>query len=382
MKKVIAVIIIIATLSIAVISLLFFDDVRTPDSIFINDAVQVALQSNSTTESVNILSDRLSEAFGEMDAARYSRDNALRIFLYLIVFGIALLGVFLCLYLERNFFMPFRRMQTFAHRIAAGNLDIPLEMDRHNLFGAFTESFDIMRSELKIARENEYAANQGKKELVASLSHDIKTPIASIMSAMDIMLIKAKDTKERKAIESVNVKLEQINALVTNMFHATLEELQVLKVEPIEIQSTEISNLIHNADYEGRITPFSIPNCIVLADILRLQQVLDNIINNSYKYANTDISINAHIDGNFLAISIQDFGAGVLDEEISLIFNKFYRGKKNKKSNGYGLGLYNAKYFAQQMKGELFCTNRADGFTVTLVLKLAGLVVPLCETQA
>jgi len=370
MKKIIFIIVAIALAGIIIIFFAFQSDVPSPDSIFINDAVQTAMQSDSVYEAVNTLSYRLIQAFENIDSARHSRDSRLQIFLYIGVCFLTLATIVLCLYVERNFFMPFRNLQKFARRVATGNLDMPLDMDKHNVFGAFTESFDIMRVELQTARENEYKANQDKKELVASLSHDIRTPIASIMSAMDIMLVKAKDEKERRAVESVNVKLEQINNLVTNMFHATLEELQALKVTQTEIQSVEIPILIQNADYEGKVLPFSIPNCIILTDLLRLQQVFDNIIHNSYKYANTNISVNSRIDEDYLIIDVRDYGAGVLEEEVPLLFNKFYRGKNAENSDGYGLGLYISKYFVEQMSGSLCCANRTDGFTVTLMLRL------------
>ena len=90
------------------------------------------------------------------------------------------------IYLNRMMIKPFHKLKGFAERIAGGNLDIPLEMDRQNLFGAFTESFDIMRSELKKARIAEAEANASKKELVAKLSHDIKTPVASIKAASEV----------------------------------------------------------------------------------------------------------------------------------------------------------------------------------------------------
>jgi len=371
MKKIIALIAVIAFAGIIIIFVAFRRDVRSFDRAYINEAVQTAMQRDSAEESIDFLTYWLTGAYDEMDAARHSRDGALRIFLYITVCVFALSGILLCLYCERNFFMPFHKLQDIAHRIAAGNLDIPLEMDKQNIFGAFTESFDLLREELRIARENEYKANRQKKELVASLSHDIKTPLASIMSAMDIMLVKAKDEKEKKAAEAVNTKLEQINKLVTDMFHSTLEELQALKVIQCEIQSAEIPGLIQNADYEERVLPFSIPNCIILADPLRLQQVFDNIIHNSYKYAHTDISINSRIDGNLLIIDVQDFGAGVLDEEVPLLCGKFYRGKNTEKSDGYGLGLYISKYFMEQMSGGLCCANNTSGFVVTLTLKLA-----------
>lgn len=370
MKKAVAIITAIALVGIAVVLWVFRSDTQVPDLVFINEALQSAIQSNSINESVNALSNQFIRAFEDMDAARHNRDIAMQIILCIGICVFASTAILLCLYCERNFIMPFRKLQSFAHRIAAGNLDTPLEMDKRNLFGAFTESFDIMREELRTAKENEYKANQQKKELVTSLSHDIKTPIASIMSAMDIMLVKAKDEKERKAVESVNAKLEQINALVTNMFQATLEELQALKVMQCEIQSTEIHPLIQNADYQNKITSFELPDCIVLSDPLRLQQVFDNIIHNSYKYANSDIFVTSRIDGSYLIIDVQDYGTGVPDEEIPLLTSKFYRGTNAGKADGYGLGLYISKYFMEQMSGDLCCANRSSGFTVMMKLRL------------
>lgn len=92
----------------------------------------------------------------------------------------AAIFVIYAVYLNRRVIKPFSKMKGFAERVAGGNLDIPLEMDKGNLFGAFTESFDIMRSELKKARIAEAKANASKKELVAKLSHDIKTPVAGL----------------------------------------------------------------------------------------------------------------------------------------------------------------------------------------------------------
>ena len=90
------------------------------------------------------------------------------------------------IYLNHTIIKPFCKLKSFAQRVAGGNLDIPLAMDRQNLFGSFTESFDLMRTELKKARIAEAEANASKKELVAKLSHDIKTPVASIKAASEL----------------------------------------------------------------------------------------------------------------------------------------------------------------------------------------------------
>jgi len=374
MIKPIIVIVCAAIIAVAVVFIVFGRTSPTaPDNVFINDAVQAALQSGSDYESVSILNARLSEAFADMDAVRADRDNFLMISLYIAIIILALFGISLCVYFERNFLTPFRKLQSFAHRIAAGNLDISLEMDKRNIFGAFTESFDLMRDELRTSRENEYNANRSKKELVASLSHDIKTPVASVMSAMDIMLLRAKDEKERKTIHSVIAKLEKIDALVTNMFHSTLEELQALKVTPKETESSAIAEIIMSADYKERVKPFEIPDCLVLADAVRLQQMMDNIISNSYKYADTEIFVSACIDGQYLVVSIEDSGSGVAEEELPLIFGKYYRGKNAATSDGYGLGLYISNYIATQMGGSIFGENKNGSFAMVVNIRLAGI---------
>jgi signal transduction histidine kinase len=155
------------------------------------------------------------------------------------------------------------------------------------------------------------------------------------------------------------------------MFHSTLEELQELKVIASEVQSGKIRELIHQADYEKRAGQFSIPECIILADLLRLQQVFDNVIKNSYKYANTDIAINAFIDEEHLFIEVKDFGSGVPEKEIPLITGKFYRGQNIGNTEGYGLGLYLSKYFMEQMAGGFCPENRDNGFTAIIILRLA-----------
>jgi signal transduction histidine kinase len=372
MRKVLFAFIIISAVGFIGIFLAFRKTApQTSDMVTINDAVMTVMQNENQTESVIFLTEQLNSIFEDMDASRRNRDRNLQIFLFIIVGGFSLTGIYLYIYYTKTIIKPFRKLQDFAQRIAAGNLDIPLEMDRNNLFGAFTESFDLMREELNRAKENERNADRSKKELVASLSHDIKTPVASIKAVTELMPVKTQDEKEQKQLETIHAKAEQINSLITNMFHATLEELQALSVNSIEFQSTALPNLIRNADYERRVLPFSIPNCIILTDSLRLQQVFDNIVSNSYKYAGTDIEVNSFFYNSFLVIEIIDYGKGVSDDELPLLMNKFYRGKDSNPKSGYGLGLYISKYLLEQMSGELHCENRLNGFCVKLQLKLA-----------
>jgi signal transduction histidine kinase len=296
----------------------------------------------------------------------------------LIQVGICMLFLgYLALGLIYYFYIrPFKKLQKFAVNVAKGNLEAPLSIYKGNYFGAFTESFDLMREELKTARENEYKANVSKKELVAELSHDMKTPIATIKATCEVMKIKAmkngneserKDILEKAGI--IEQKSDMIDQLISNMFHATLEELKNLKVEAYEEPSTLIYDMFTELQYYDNIKiKNTMPECLVYLDKLRLKQVIDNVVNNSYKYAGTEIEITFKELPEGLVAEIRDFGDGVSDEELPLITEKYFRGTNGKGKNGAGLGLYLAKYFMDNMKGTLECYND-NGFVVNLFLR-------------
>ncbi|OKP99528.1 HAMP domain-containing sensor histidine kinase [Paenibacillus sp. P46E] len=297
--------------------------------------------------------------------------NDLLVFFGVMIIFITLFCLIYAVYIDRSIFRPFRKLQAFARHVAEGKLDMPLEMEKGNGFGAFAESFDLMREELAKARENERMANQSKKELVASLSHDIKTPVASIKAVSEVMILNSVIEDDINQLEVINSKADQINTLITNLFNATLEELQELNVTVTEESSTVLGDLIQNVDYYNRAVVSSIPECIVLIDLLRLLQVVDNVISNSYKYAGTSIGVSASIKGQYLEIEFKDYGQGVSPEEIPLLFNKFYRAKNSVGKSGTGLGLYISQYLMNKMSGDINCRNMDGGFVVILRLHIA-----------
>lgn len=286
-----------------------------------------------------------------------------------VCIAVLLGGWFLLAVVWYCFIRPFSTLKTFAAEIAKGNLDFPLPMEKGNFFGAFTESFDIMREELRRARENEYLANVSKKELVAELSHDIKTPVSAIKAVCEVLEIKEKNEDTLEKVGIIAAKAETIEHLADNMFHATLEELEVLKVEPKEESSTLIPDMLQDLKYYGEILlENEIGECLVWMDRLRMEQVIDNIVNNSFKYAKTPVTVHFEDKKDGISITIKDKGKGVSEEELPLVTEKFFRGSNAKGESGSGLGMYLVKRFMEQMYGEVECFID-EGFGVTLFLK-------------
>ncbi len=365
MKKSFAAVLLLA-LAFAVLWPLFKSDTPVADRVAVNDAVVTALQENDLAEATELLTERLTREAERLDADREGRERRV-LFILCVYIGVLLLACgWLFIYCERSVLRPFRKLERFASRVAQGDLDFPLEMDRQNRFGAFSESFDLMREQLAAARENERLADISKKELVASLSHDVKTPVSSIKAIAELYQARHGETEEMSAIIA---KADQIDLLISNMFSATLEELKQLKVSPEEIASAEVGEIIRASDYERKVRPFSLPECVVTADRLRLRQVIDNILGNAYKYAGTDIEVSARFEGKTLALCLRDFGSGVPAEELPLISGKFFRGGNAEGKNGSGLGLYLAEYFVSQMGGELTLESNG-GLFVTIRLKI------------
>lgn len=273
-------------------------------------------------------------------------------------------------YVNHNIVRPFKRLNSFASRVAEGNLDVPLTMDRGHVFGEFTEAFDLMRAELKKARAAEKKANDEKKEMVAKLSHDIKTPVASIKSTSEVGYELTKEERTKEMFNVINVKTDQIKALVDNLFNSSVQDVTEIEVNPGMQSSKVISELIKNADYLGRADSFDMPDCYVYFDKLRLQQVFDNIFMNSYKYANTDIKVTIFIQNDYLVVRIADEGPGVKEEELPLLKDKYRRGSNASDKDGAGLGLYLADYFVEKMDGKLGLKNLEKGFEVSVYLRM------------
>ncbi|MDR1513426.1 MAG: HAMP domain-containing histidine kinase [Propionibacteriaceae bacterium] len=274
--------------------------------------------------------------------------------------------------LDRALLRPFREMTDFARRVAAGDLDAPLRMDRANAFGAFTEAFDLMRQELAGSRDRERRADRAKKELLASLGHDMLTPVASIKAVAELMAARNRDPKAAAHLATIGAKADQIDALAKDLLEGALQDLEVLPVQARAVSSRELAALLAEADHLGWADGVGLPDCLVLADPLRFAQAVGNVVANSYKYGAAPITVAARIADDRLEVVIADAGPGAPGDELVLVTRKFYRGSAAAGQPGAGLGLYLARHFLERMGGQLVCDNAVGGgFRVTLRLALA-----------
>ena len=298
-----------------------------------------------------------------------TQKNYERRFIIVALVEALLIALFL-LWVYRNIIKPFEDLKEFASDIASGDLDKPLKMDRGNIFGSFTESFDIMRTELSEAKQKEYEAQRSKMELVSQLSHDIKTPVASIKALGELLEAQSTDPKTKERLGSIVTKADNIDAMVSDLFTETLTELNELNVETSEQESRILDRIIKDADHMDLVTGRNVEECIIMCDPLRVTQVVNNIIFNSYKYAGTKIHLESHIEDDYLVVSFTDEGGGVSNDEIPMITKRFRRGENAKGKPGSGLGLAIAYELMEKMGGDLEVANADKGLRVRLFFKI------------
>ncbi|MDO5494522.1 MAG: HAMP domain-containing sensor histidine kinase, partial [bacterium] len=226
----------------------------------------------------------------------------------------------------RSVVRPFRRLERFATDVARGDLDTPLPMDRANTFGAFSEAFDLMRSELAAAQEREEAAHQNARRLVSELSHDIRTPVSSIAATAEVLGIRSQEEATRASAEVILQKAGQIQALVADLVSANEVAIESLPVNLGEWSARDLEALIRSCDVAGSVRAEPLPECLVTYDPLRMRQVVDNILINAAKYAGGEVELGAAVAEEFLVLRFRDHGPGVPADELDAILGRGVRG--------------------------------------------------------
>ncbi len=282
----------------------------------------------------------------------------------------------LSLYMYRAIVRPFMRLEGFAEEVAAGNLDLPLEYERGNPFGAFAWAFDHMRVELKRARESELAAIEGNKTTLAALSHDLRTPVASIRTYAEALEMGLDRTPAERAEYAAVImrKCDEVAQLVDDLLVHTLADLDRITVE---CTSVPIAPLLRQAVGEfgaSNVALARVDDAIVACDEKRMRQVIENLLANAAKYAEgTKVEVLgcAHPDEGVYRIEVRDWGPGMHAEDIPFAFDRFFRGANAGEQPGVGLGLFVVRHVVESMGGSVHLENAHPGLRVLIRINTA-----------
>jgi K+-sensing histidine kinase KdpD len=249
-----------------------------------------------------------------------------------------------------------------------------------------TKEFYRFRQEAETEIQNERTRNA----LLSAVSHDIKTPLASIYGAATSLLEeegRLDQRARRELVESISEESERLNRVVTNLLEMTRLDagLQVVRDwYPLEeIIGSALSRIEKTLRGRPITTDISADLPLIWVDGVLLEQVFVNLLENVAKYTpeHTPVTVSAHANEGRITVAIEDHGPGFTDGDEAHVFDKFFRGKVEG-VRGVGLGLAICNAIIQRHQGTITAGNTAwGGAVVAFDLPIGGVFPDLTATS-
>ncbi|MBM7582552.1 signal transduction histidine kinase [Caldicoprobacter guelmensis] len=288
--------------------------------------------------------------------------------------------------ISRSILVPLGELNSAIQSISQGNLDFTINYNRNDELGRLCQAFELMRRKLKESLEKQNMYENSRKTIIASISHDLRTPIASIKGYVEALQdgVARDPEKFNRYLNIIKDKTDKLDRLIDDLFHFAQIELGKLHMD-FKVQNSRVMLEEILAPFEAEaqngllqlIVQRPLPQVYVKADSKRISQVIDNIIENSRRYIpnNGQIVVGAKISGPFLEVFIKDNGEGVAPEDLPHIFESFYRGEKSRSQNygGIGLGLAICKHIIEEHGGRIWAESiKGQGTTLYFTLPIVN----------
>ena len=248
----------------------------------------------------------------------------------------------------------------------------------HNrrLLEAFIIQISQAMERVLLARQAEHALVLQAREsleraLLNSISHDLRTPLVSIIGALSSLRdekLQINEARQQDLLTGAWDEAERLNRFVGNLLDMTRLEAGELKMEKIP---GDVQDLIGCAlaaldrKLEGREVKVTLAEetPLVSMDMVLMNQVLINLLDNALKYtpSGSSIEISAHLTARHLRIEVLDRGPGIPEKDLGRIFDKFYRLPVPEGVSGTGLGLSICKGIVEAHGGTIWAENRSGG---------------------
>jgi signal transduction histidine kinase len=286
---------------------------------------------------------------------------------------------------SKTILKPIRILTKAAEEISNGNLNHEIVTKNKDELGKLSETFESMRIQLKRAREESELYENNRKEFVASISHDLKTPLTSIKGYINGVLDGIADNPETKQmyLKTAYQKADDMDQLINELFLYSKLDLEQF---PFQFEPIHLNNYIRDyleelqydpslQDVEFHFQSEASENYSVMADRISLGRIIDNILQNSLKYndkTEREISVFLQSNTDVVVVEIQDNGKGIAKGSLPRIFESFYRidPSRSKSTGGSGLGLAIVKKIVEGHGGEIWAESEEEkGTSIYFTLK-------------
>jgi signal transduction histidine kinase len=269
----------------------------------------------------------------------------------LLLLYAAVLSVFFALALADEIAGGVRAVARAARRMADGDLGARAAVASRDELGALAAAFNGMAEQLQAAAERQREAEGARRYLVAAVSHDLRTPLASIRAMVEAINdgVVADEATIGRYMQTIGGEVDRLSRLINDLFELSQIDAGALT---LRLESGSLHDLISDtlrsfgaqAAQRGVHLAGSVHAALppVRMDGARVQRVLDNLVGNALRHtpAGGTVEIRAEQEVGAVRVTVHDSGSGVAAPELSRVFEPFYRGDETRsRAAGAGLGL-------------------------------------------
>lgn len=304
------------------------------------------------------------------------------ILLAAILIALVLTNHFLTRFVFRKIEEPLDILAHGVQEISAGNLDVRINYDGDDEFAPICTQFNDMALRLRHSVDETQRQEASRKELMAGISHDLRSPLTAIQAYVEGLLDGVANTPEKQQLylRTIKTKAEEIQRMVSQIFQFSKMDLEnyPLHIEPLRLDE-EIAALFEVVapEYAAKgleVRLVQADAAPVQADAELLRRIVVNILDNSLKYKSADVGhadVRIADEGTHIRLTIADDGPGVPEEALSKLFDVFYRSdpSRHNQGQGSGLGLAIVARAVQHMNGQVRATAISPhGLAIEIVL--------------
>ncbi|AOY75631.1 sensor histidine kinase [Clostridium formicaceticum] len=293
----------------------------------------------------------------------------------------AIIGVFAAILASEKMAKPIVALSETTKRIAKGHLGEVVEIDSKDEIGKLAENFNQMSKEL-------HRIDEGRTQFIGDVSHELKTPLASMKALIDSLLYGEDDIEVyREYLRDMDGEIDRLAGLVSSLLSLTKIEEQGITTNFFSLRSMveEAVKILHPlAEKDGVEVVLDLKNPPeVRCDRERVKEVFINLIDNAMKYRDTEklqskVTITGRWESQHYEVAIEDNGIGIEEKEIQSIFDKFYRTdlSRSRDTGGAGIGLSIVSRIVQLHQWKIHAESKLkEGTKITLFIPKNSLKV-------
>lgn len=272
------------------------------------------------------------------------------------------------IFLTKGMIKPLISMKEVTYQLSKGNFAVSLPKTSDDELGDLAKSIEVLANELSYLK-------QQRSEFLASISHELRTPLTYIKGYTDIVKKRELSEEDRKKyLNIISEETNRLSVLIKELFDLAQMDQNSFDIEKERIHLNHFMDRLEQKlapafQDKGRNILFECEeNLFLMADPLRLEQILINLLDNARKYSpdGSSIKLKAWKYKNSIHITIEDNGKGIPEKDIPYIFNRFYRVDKSRTRSlgGAGLGLAIVQELVHAHEGEISVTSTEGKGTI------------------